>query len=438
MPTAGTTAGACAPTGSMPSVRCMTFRLHRLTGLDPGAPFDDLGPLRGVIGSARVVAIGENAHFISQFARLRHRLLRFLVEQCGFTVLSYESGFSEGFALDEWLQARRPDGELPTLAERCVPSGLARPAAVRDMLRWLCARNGSGAPTVRFTGIDVPSAAGSLLPSLHPLADYLDAVDPDARQLLDAAVRIATGIAGTTQAQSAPRYLELATARQDALTAAISRLADRFDALTPMYVDAGGRAAYDVARWRLEGARAGDHQLRGTAGAFAGTALPAAATSRERYMAATVRWWLDRLEPGSRIVCMAHNAHIQRTPVIYGGELQVLPMGLHLDRALGDDYVAIGLTSGGGRTAGLHPDADVDPYGFRVEDAPLEPPAPGSIEAALAGAGLGLAELRPARGGTAGPDRMRLDTGYLSTPVADAFDAIVHVPETTVAADLGF
>ena len=424
----------------MPSVGRMTFRVHSLTYLEPDADLDDLEPLRALIGSTRVVAVGENAHFISEFALLRHRILRFLVEQCGFTVLSFESGFSEGFALDEWLQGTRPDDDLPALAERCIPSGLARPAEVRDMFRWLRAHNGASLPRVRFAGIDVPSAAGSLLPSLQPLADYLDRVDPDGRQLLDPAVEIAGGIAGTTQARSAPGYLELDASRQDELTAVLSRLADRFDALAPTYVDAGGLPDYDVARWRLEGARAADHQLRGIAGAFAGTALPAAATSRERYMAAAVLWWLDRLDAQDRIVLMAHNAHVQRTPVVYGGELQVLPMGLHLDRMLGEDYVAIGLTSGGGRTAGLYPDADVGPYGFRVEDTALEPPHPTSIEAALAaaGVGLGLADLRPARGTENAPDRIRLDSDYLTTPVVDAFDAVVHIPESHLAADLGW
>ncbi|MCV2488746.1 erythromycin esterase family protein [Geodermatophilus sp. YIM 151500] len=418
----------------------MTFRISELTSLDPDAVLDDLEPLREVIGSARVVAVGENAHFISEFARLRHRILRFLVERCGFTVLAHESGFSEGFALDGWVQGERRDDELPELAEECIASGLARPAAVREMFRWLRARNAPGVPPVRFAGIDVPGAAGSLLPSLHPLAPYLDSVDPAARRLLDPAVDIATGIAGTTQAASAPGYLAMDAARQDALTAELSRLADRFDALAPTYLDAGGRAAYDLARWRLEGARAADHQLRGIAGAFAGTALPAAATSRERYMAATVGWWLDRLDPGERVVLMAHNAHIQRTPVVYGGELQVLPLGQHLDRVLGNDYAVVGLTSGGGRTAALHPDAEAGPYGFRIQDTALDPPEPGSIEAALAeaGAGLGIADLRAARGDGAGPDRIRLDSDYLATPVVDAFDAVVHVPESHVAVDLGF
>jgi erythromycin esterase len=61
---------------------------------------------------------------------------------------------------------------------------------------------------------------------------------------------------------------------------------------------------------------------------------------------------------------------------------------------------------------------------------------PGSIEAALADAGVGLAlvDLRAARGEDAGPDRIRLDTDYLTTPIVDAFDAVVHVPESRLAA----
>ncbi|MEV5428192.1 hypothetical protein [Streptomyces sp. NPDC052701] len=68
-----------------------------LTRLDPEAPLDDLEPLRGIIGDARVVAIGEHSHFIGEFALMRRRILRFLAERCGFTALAFEYGFSEGF-----------------------------------------------------------------------------------------------------------------------------------------------------------------------------------------------------------------------------------------------------------------------------------------------------------------------------------------------------
>ncbi|WP_033280830.1 hypothetical protein [Streptomyces sp. NRRL F-525] len=68
-----------------------------LTHLDPEAPLDDLEPLRDLIGDARVVAVGEHSHFVGELALLRRRVLRFLVERCGFTILAFEYGFSEGF-----------------------------------------------------------------------------------------------------------------------------------------------------------------------------------------------------------------------------------------------------------------------------------------------------------------------------------------------------
>jgi erythromycin esterase len=68
-----------------------------LIHLDPDAPLDDLEPLREIIGGARVVSLGENSHLITEFKQMRQRILRFLVERCGFTVLAFEYGFSEGF-----------------------------------------------------------------------------------------------------------------------------------------------------------------------------------------------------------------------------------------------------------------------------------------------------------------------------------------------------
>lgn len=56
--------------------------------LDPEAPLDDLEPLRELIGPARVVGIGETAHFVREYGLLRHRLVRFLVERTGFDVVA--------------------------------------------------------------------------------------------------------------------------------------------------------------------------------------------------------------------------------------------------------------------------------------------------------------------------------------------------------------
>ncbi|MEN3536717.1 erythromycin esterase family protein [Microbispora sp. ZYX-F-249] len=410
-----------------------------LAHLDAEAPLDDLEPLRGIIGDARVVAIGENSHFITEFALMRQRILRFLVERCGFTVLAFEYGFSEGFPLDAWARGEGTDDDLATHLDAAIPVGLD------DPLRWIRRHNRTASPPVRFAGIDIPAAGGSLLPALTPVADYLHEIDPETLPMVETATRIAGSFAGPSAASAAPAWSRLPTAEQDALTAALLRLLIRFRAVEALYVSRGDRHRYDVALRCLEAACHADYGFRAMAGLYAGTGLTADTSARDVYMAGSVLWHLQRFAPGTRVVLAAHNAHIQKTPVSFHGHLTGLPMGQHLHRSLGDDYVALALTSIAGHTADMRPDENAR-FGFTVENTELEPPEQGSVEAAFAdaGLGLGLADLRRARPGipgdaglAPGPDRIRIQSAYLHTPVLEAFDAILNVPASTVADGLG-
>lgn len=115
-------------------------------------------------------------------------------------------------------------------------------------------------------------------------------------------------------------------------------------------------------------------------------------------------------------------------------------LGQHLHSALGEGYFALGLTSITGHTAEMRRDEETR-FGFAIDDTALQPPEPGSVETAFADAdlGLGIADLRRARrevSGIAGPDRIRLQSTYLHTPVLEAFDGILDTPRSTIADDL--
>ena len=66
-------------------------RAGRLDTLEPGAPVADLEPLRLALDGVRVVGLGEATHGTREFFLLKHRLLRFLVEELGYTVLAMEA-----------------------------------------------------------------------------------------------------------------------------------------------------------------------------------------------------------------------------------------------------------------------------------------------------------------------------------------------------------
>ncbi|MFI6619869.1 erythromycin esterase family protein [Streptomyces sp. NPDC050528] len=361
-----------------------------LAHLDPEAPLDDLAPLRDLIGDARVVAIGEHSHFIEEFALLRRRLLRFLVERCGFTVLAFEYGFSEGVPLDAWARGEGTEEDLATHLATAIPVGLTEP------LQWVRRHNRTAVSSpVRFAGVDIPAAGGSLLPALAPVTDYLRRVDPETVPAVETAMKIAASFAGGSAAVAAPAWARLPAAEQDALTATFARQLVRFRALEPLYATQGDRHDYDLALHRLEGACHGDYTFRAMAGLFAGDGLTADTSARDAYMARSVLWHLEHLDPGARVVLVAHNAHIQTTPISFDGQLTGLPMGQHLQRALGDDYFALGLTSVTGVTADMRRDEKA-PFGFTLDDMVLEAPELGSVEASFAdaGSGLGIADLR--------------------------------------------
>ncbi|MET8796359.1 erythromycin esterase family protein [Nocardia sp. NPDC004568] len=401
----------------------------QLAHLDPAAPLDDLEPLRGAIGAARVVAIGENSHFITEFSLLRRRILRFLVERCGFTVLAFEYGFSEGFALDAWGRGAGSDDDLAAHLAAAIPVGVEEP------LHWIRRYNATAEVPVRFAGIDIPAAGGSLLPALAPVADYLSQVDPEVVPAIREAMRIAGSFAGASAAAAAPAWARLASAEQNALSAILARLLIRVRALAPLYTARGDQREYEIARRRLEAACHADYGFRAMAGLYSGSGLTADTSARDAFMAESVLWHLERSGPEARVVLAAHNAHIQRTPVFFDGNLTGLPMGQYLHDRLGDDYFALALTGITGNTADMRPDEDAR-FGFAIEDTPLPPPEPGSVEAAFADAGLdlGLADLRRARAHTSGcPDRIRIQSSYVHTPVVNAFDAVLATATSTVS-----
>lgn len=399
-----------------------------LNTLDPEAPLDDLEPLAVRLAGARVVAIGESSHLIREFTLLRHRLTRFLVERMGFTVFGLESGFSEGLAVDDWV--RGGPGDLTTIADDGITYTFGRCPEMRAHLRWMREVNAAGATPVRYSGIDVPGSTASPLPAMHHLRRYLTVVDSDAVDLVDRLVALMEKFAGEHTLPAYGAYCQLATAERDGMTALLAELATRFDALELEYVPAGGVDSYQVARHELRLVQLLDQSFRSTAARAAGDTSHPKVAPRDRGMAETVFWLLDRFGPDARVVVGAHNSHIQRTPVRTPA-FSLSAMGHHLANRLGDEYLAIAVTSTAGRTVTRRPNPD-RPGGVEIAGTDLAPAREGSVEAAFApGSGSRAVDLRGARGRLAGPDRIRVMDTYQEVRLLDAYDLVVNVPVTS-------
>lgn len=380
----------------------VTDHFHPLDTSDPSDPLDDLAPLEASLAGARVVAIGESAHWIDEYTQLRHRLLRLLQSRRERVVFALESGFSEGLAVDAWI-AGGP-GDVNDVAAGGLTYRMGQSARMRDQLTWMRSAG------VRYAGLDLPGSAASPLPTLEhlrglPFADELTA-------------RTST-FAGEHALETYTAYAALARTDRDTLTALWADLAAWADTQVP--------GVDPVRRHEIRLGVLFDQMLRGHA---ARSVL--AATARDRAMAETVFQLLEQY-PDATIVLGAANGHLQRTPVSFPGT-QVSPAGHHLASQLGPGYLAVALTALAGRTPTRRADPDA-PGGVAVTAAELAPPRADSVEAYLPDR-LGVLDLRGARDLAGGPTAIRVQDTYLEGPVAEAYDFVIGLPSISVSEHL--
>lgn len=252
----------------------------------------------------RVVALGEDAHNITEFYELKDWILRYLVEQHGFTAFVMESGFAEGLGVDAWL--RGGPGEVPDVARDGITYRFGECAPMHRQLEWMRSAG------VGFYGMDLPGSSTSPGPAVRVVADRMPGWD--LRELLGL-----SELGGRTEA--AVRFAALSPPDRDRLLTGLSALVARAAGAADEVVR---RAAASIAAFLAE-----------LDPVPAGTPYP-----RDLFMAETVRWVLEREE---RIVVSAHNAHVQRTP--FEGRPM---MGGLLHAALGTELAVVGMTRGSG------------------------------------------------------------------------------------------
>ncbi|HEY1106251.1 MAG TPA: erythromycin esterase family protein [Agromyces sp.] len=430
-----------------PPSRVVGAALHPVRTVEPdGDDFADLAPLGELIGGARVVALGESMHRVHEFLALRHRVFRYLSLHHGFTALALESGFAEGLLVQRWI-----DGDDEGSAAEVARAGMTyhfgdceESEALLDAMRT------DGA--ARYYGLDVgASGAGGARPILE-IVRLLDRVDPGyaavvrtgVLPLFDYLPDDDGGIAWAAPALHA--YLALPGDRRDAITAGIARLASRIDALWPQYAETAGAEAAWTLRRLADTARLGDGFLTAMIERSAGGITPS--STRDALMARSVEALLEREE---RILVVAANGHIQRSPMLAPPFVtEPYPtLGTHLAASLGDGYVPIATTFGSGEVWLHRPRPDGRP-GHSVPFTDwLDAATPDSLDALLAAAGVPLGLV-----GWRGLDddaplsrlldrtrsTMNGDGEILSTP-RTAFDGAIHVdrisPWRTTLSDEG-
>lgn len=396
--------------------------------LDPEAPLDELEPVSELIGEARVVALGESSHHTSEFYQIRHRILSYLVEHHGFTVLTLEAPFAEAEVVSDWVHGG--PGEVERVASDGIAMSLGDAPEMYETLRWLRARNMSGSSPVDCVGIDLPGSIGSPLAALERIAPYLRKHDPASGPTLDRAIELVSRYHDRLATMVLGNYATLPEHDRDELSSTLSELVARTERMTSSRRVAGSAAEHAEVVHHLRGAWLVDQVHR----SFLSEDMGIASTFRDVYLAESVLRSLNE-DPAAKVVVAAHNWHIKKEPE-RGDDGQLLyPAGYHLAAALGEDYRSIGLTARAGRTA-ITNGAALDGSGaFPFQEAPQPKPEADCVESAFAGdAPWTLVDLRKAAPEVNDAERfrrMRMADYFLEQPAFESFDGLGCVARTS-------
>jgi erythromycin esterase len=299
-----------------------------LTGVEAGRGFADLQSLKTVIGSARIVALGEATHGTREFFQLKHRLLEFLVIEMGFTTFTIEANWPESLAVNDYVLHGRGD---PAKVLAGLHFWTWNTEEVLDLIRWIRQYNAHSTrkAKVRFVGFDAQFTALAAT----TIKGYLTRVDP----------AFATEIAPRLVLfeKEYRDYSTLSESDVDALHSTARDLAERLRAEERTYVIRSTLQEWRLACQHACILRQVDEQRR------AGDDEKARYMSRDRAMAENVAWILENEGPRCKIVVWAHNGHVTRNPRgIFGGE--VVSMGMHLARRFDPELVVVGFAFGEG------------------------------------------------------------------------------------------
>ncbi|MBK8229577.1 MAG: erythromycin esterase family protein [Candidatus Eisenbacteria bacterium] len=390
---------------------------------DPEVPLEDPTALRALVGSARVVALGEATHGTREFFRLKHRIFRALIPE-GFNVFALEIGQVEARAINDYVLEGKGDARS-TLGRAGM--WVWETEEVLDLIEWMRAWNAepSHTPELRFVGFDMQSS----IAAFEAVEQFLAQLAPEDGVAWLAPLEVLRSQVGIDA------FLALSKERQAEVVAAAGTLVEQFDASRPRWEAATSPAAFAVAR---QDARV----LQQAAVHFSPGEMTARGSElRDEAMAENIKWLRDQLSPGERMVVSAHNLHVADVP----GR-----MGKPLRATLGSEWLSIGLQLGDGTFQALG--ARTDGAARNIEAFTFSPPPAGLVNATLLAAGpeVYALDLRavPSTGEVAdwfrSPQLVR-EVGYvfrseaaLTGPqvLTERFDALLFVAHSTRARPL--
>jgi erythromycin esterase len=332
-----------------------------LAAVEAGHGFADLERLRGIIGDARIVSLGEATHGTREFFQLKHRLLEFCVSELGFTIFGIEANYPECLRINDYVLHGRGNPSHGLAGTRFWTWDTQE---VLALIEWMRTWNEAHDRKVKFYGFDMQFPTEAALGVL----DYLRRVAADLAAACEAPLW------PLSDDVSADRLRLLPEATRTTAQASVAHVLEAFARERPAWVAVTGELEWQLARlnavvldqsMRLR--LAGPHDM------FAW---------RDTSMAENVRALLDVEGPQAKAVLWAHNGHVAKSTAYFTDDkAPIANMGSCLAQMFGRQHMVVGFAFNQGSFQAIE-------LGRGLVDHTVPPAPESSFDHVLAAAGL--------------------------------------------------
>jgi erythromycin esterase len=265
--------------------------------------FDFLRPL---VGTARILSVGELIHGGHEPLAFRNEVIKYAVTRMGFTAVALESGLTDATVVDGFIHGG--PGNVDSVLRTGLTYGFGSLPENRELILWLREHNAHAARQVSFYGVDLtggddynggfPGAPQSVRAAL----DYLSPVAPTI------GADLSSRLLPLMNRFNPPRYGEFSPTDRHELRTSVDRLYQALLVDSSRSVRATSPRRYAQAlRNAWMAARLNDIMGAPSDSTPFNTAQ---AGLRDSVIAEDVKWALHQEGDQGRLVLFAHNGHI--------------------------------------------------------------------------------------------------------------------------------
>ncbi|HAR86492.1 MAG TPA: erythromycin esterase [Clostridium sp.] len=316
---------ACSKVNENPEVKALKKSVIPISTIEAGNGFKDLMPLKDILKDKKIVAMGEATHGTSEFFKMKHRFLEFLVEEMGYRVFAMECDGGGGQVINDYILNGK--GNLNDCLE-AIKYDVFTTEEVKNMVEWMKEYNEdpSHKEKIKFYGMDNVN----IVDTLPKLSYYLGKLDKE----------LQTKVEEDTLNTIYRNDIKALTNEQlDSILLNIKEIKKDMENAKEKYLNNNLQNEYELAIWNLNlVSQCAEYNIEVNKSVDQMVQSVAASNLRDKHMANNVKWIQEHEGKlgNDKVMLWAHNIHVSSMDDIYKY------MGKNLKEMYGDEYYSIG------------------------------------------------------------------------------------------------